>query len=128
MFFFILKAKLLFALAIFSNVSLGKADVEGSFLARSLLTPKNLKSSSNYSQLYLKGKFHPSNELKSPDLFFYFHNFYSESPFSLENSIEIYPSANWSIHEDIQLKLGRNIYDNPFHQIVSSNPYESRFL
>ena len=113
-------------LIVFSPVSLGQADMEGSFLARSLLIPKDLKSSSNYSQLYLKGKFHPSNELKI-QTHFLFSQFYGESPLSLERSIEIYPSASWLVHEDILLKLGRNLYDNPFPQIVSSNPYEAVF-
>ena len=113
-------------LSIFSPFSLGKTDIEGSFLVRSLITPQNLGASSNNSQLYLKGNFHPSNELKV-QTHFLFSQFYGELPPALENSIEIYPSASWLIHPDIQLKLGRNLYDNPFHQIVSSNLYNKPF-
>ncbi|MCZ0933532.1 MAG: hypothetical protein OXJ52_10350 [Oligoflexia bacterium] len=118
-----LKKSLLLSLIFFSPLSLGKTDIEGSLLIRSL-SHQNFKSFSNYSQLYLNGKFHPSNELKI-QTHFLFSQFYGEAPFSLEIPIEVYPSASWFIHEDIQLKLGRNLYNNPFHQIVSSNSYEA---
>ena len=113
-------------LIFFNPLSLGKTDIEGSLLIRGL-SPKNFKSFSNYSQLSLNGKFHPSNDLKI-QTHFLFSQFYGTAPSPLKTTpIEIYPSASWFIHEDIQLKLGRNLYNNPFHQIVSSNPYEASF-
>ena len=124
--FFFLKTSLLLAVTIFSPSSLGKTDIEGSFLTRGLIIPENLKNSSNYSQLYLKTKFYPSNELKV-QTHFLFSQFYGDSPFSLQRATELYPLASWLITENIQMKVGRNVYDNPFNEIISSNPYESVF-
>ena len=121
--FFFLRKSLLLSLFFFSPLSSGKTDIEGSFLIRSQ-SAKNLKAFSNYSQLSLNAKFYPSNKLKIQSQFL-FPQFYGTAPFSLEAPIKIYPSASWLIHEDVQLKIGRNLYNNPYHQIVSSNPYEA---
>ena len=123
--FSLLKKSLLLSLFFFSPLSSGKTDIEGSFLIRSQ-SAQNLKLFSNYNQLYLNGKFQPNNKLKVQSHFL-FSQFYGTAPFSVKRPIEVYPSASWLIHEDIQLKLGRNLYNNPYHQIVSSNPYEASF-
>ena len=113
----------LWAFAGFCFSALGKTDKEGHFLVRSF-SPNNLKSFNSYSELFIHTAFYPSNELKVQSQFL-FPQFYGKAPLLLKSPIEVYPSANWLIYEDIQLKLGRNIYNNLFHQIVSSNPYEA---
>ena len=114
---------ILWALAGFCSSALGKTDREGYFLMRGL-SPNNLKSFNSYSELFIHTTFYPSNELKVQSQFL-FPQFYGEAPLLLKSPIKVYPSASWLIHENIQLKLGRNIYNNLFHQIVSSNPYEA---
>ena len=118
------KKKLLIFLALFCPFSLGKIDIEGSFLIRgSFLQAKSFLA---YNQLHLNNKFHPSNDLKI-QTHLLFPKFYGEHSTLLAPSFAIYPSTSWFINEDLQLKLGRNLYTNPFHQIVSLNPYEAFF-
>ena len=99
--------------------------MEGSFLIRSVI-PQDIKSFSSYSQLHLNSQFYPSNELKI-QAHFLFPQWYENSTLSLDTSLAVYPSASWLIHEDAQLKLGRNLYSSPFHQVISLNPYEAFF-
>lgn len=125
----ICKKFILVALCLFFNKALAKSDVEGSFLIRSSW-PKtqrqSLHSFLTYSQFYLHGRFYSSNELKS-QVHLIFSDFYGDSDPLLVSPVRIYPSVNWLIHESLELRLGRNTYENKFHQIVSLNVYEPFF-
>ena len=108
---------------VFCPLSFGKTDFEGIFLIESQ-SVQNLKSFLNYNQLHLKGSVHPTNELTIYSHFLFF-KLYGSHSYSLKTAIEVYPSVNWLMHEDIQLKLGRLLYKHPFHQIISSDTYDS---
>ena len=115
-------------LCLFFNKALAKNDIEGHFLIRSTwpqIQNQSLHSFSTYSQLYLHGKFYSNNELKS-QVHLIFSDLYGEVS-SLTRPIRIYPSVSWLIHEDLELRLGRNTYENKFHQVVSLNSYEPFF-
>ena len=76
-------------------------------------------------RFHIKGDFPLSNKLKT-QVHFLSSNSYGQT-LSFEESIRIYPSGNWLISEDLELRLGRNIYESKFHQIVSINDYEPFF-
>ena len=103
-------------------------DVDGSFRLRSVLHQFQGESSPPFfiqGRLDIKGEFQLSNEFKTK-IYLLSSNAY-DNTWSVKESIKIYPSATWLINEDLELKLGRNIYNNKFHHIVSANDYEPFF-
>ena len=108
--------------------SFSEGDIEGSFRIRAILPQTQSGSPPSLltlGQLHIKGDFQPSNKLKT-QVHFLSSNSYGQI-LSFEESIRIYPSGNWLISEDLELRLGRNIYESQFHQIVSINDYEPFF-
>ena len=101
-----------------------KVDLDGSVRVRGVLS----QAGSEFlflpqGRIYIKGEFRPSNRFTSK-----IHLLSSTSYLSqIEQSFGIYPSINWFINEDLELKFGRIRYQNHFHQIVSLNDYESLF-
>ena len=108
------------------GISLAKGNVEGSFRLRTtwpqIKAPPPLLTQ---GRLKIKGEFQPSNETKT-QVYLLASNFYGEDQ-SFEKSLQIYPSVRWLINKDLELKLGRNLYESHFHQIVSLNNYEPFF-
>ena len=91
---------------------------EGNFVERSFLLRNTglqmqspvIKDFSTYSQLYLKGEFQPSNQLKTKVHFLSSQN-YGKSV-SIKELVQFYPSARWLLSENIELQIGRNFYEN----------------
>ncbi len=108
--------------------SWAQGDLEGSFRLRS-----NVSQSQNDSlipfltqwRIHLKGEYHPSNDFKAQ------MHILSANPYdgalSLDKIFNIYPSARWMIGKNFEFRLGRNLYNSQFHQIVSLNDYEPFF-
>ena len=108
--------------------SFAEGDIEGSFRVRGVLSQIQTKKEPLFltlGRLHVKGEFRPSNEFKS-QIHFLSSNSYGKT-LSFEESIKIYPSASWLISEDLELSLGRILYENDFNEIVSINDYETFF-
>ncbi|MBC6415011.1 MAG: hypothetical protein GDA46_01275 [Bdellovibrionales bacterium] len=98
---------------------------EGFFLLRNTnlqIQTQSLKNFSTYSQFYLKGSFQPSNEIKT-QLHFLSSQNYGEK-FSLNHLFQFYPSAHWLLSENLELKLGRNLYEKK-RDSLSLNSFEN---
>lgn len=72
--------------------------------------------------LFLKKSYYHNNDVNS-QIHMLLTKPYKKS-ISLQNSIQIYPSVNWLIHEDLEIKLGRIFFENAFPQIISINKHE----
>ena len=128
------KAKsLLLAFALsYLGPALAKTSLDGFLLIR-LNSPQILdqsfKSFFGSHQFYLKGEFQPSNSIKTHIHFllskYYEDKFYNFEEKSIPESFYFYPSAHWLIYDNIELKLGRNLYKSPWDQFFSLNPYEA---
>lgn len=119
---------LLFLFFPFTGSCFIEGDIEGSFRVRTTwLKPQSTDPSSFlfHGRADIKGEFYFSNEFQAKLLFLTANSYKKE--WSLKESVKIYPSIKWLISEDLELRLGRNIYKNKFHQIVSLNDYEPYF-
>ena len=98
--------------------------VEGSFLLRNTSVQVQvplIEDVSTYSQLYLKGEFQSSNQLKSQIHFLSSQN-YGETILTQE-LFQVFPSVHWLISESIELQIGRNFYENKSSHL-SKNSFE----
>lgn len=99
--------------------------VEGSFLLRNTGFQEEspvIKSFSSYSQFYLKGEFQSSNQLKAQIHLLSSQN-YGKKP-DIRELVQLYPSAQWLLSENIELFFGRNFYEN-HSTSFSRNSFES---
>lgn len=99
--------------------------VEGSFLLRNTGfqdESPDTKSFSSYSQFYLKGEFQSSNQLKAQIHLLSSQN-YGKKP-DIRELVQLYPSAQWLLSENIELFFGRNFYEN-HSTSFSRNSFES---
>lgn len=118
----------LFYIFSFTNKTYAQTDSQGSFRLRISLPEiqnKPLNQFVTQGQLYLKGSYHPTNNWRG-QVYSIISNPYKKK-FSFKNTIGIYPSVQWLINENMDLKLGRIFYENKFPQIVSLNKYENFF-
>ncbi len=109
------------------QIVIAKGDGQGSVRARlGWLGPDNLSTAFLLQgRLHLSGEFRFSNRFKSQAHFLAGNSY--EGSLSFKKSLKIYPSISWLINEDLQLNIGRNLYESPFPQIVSLNDYEPFF-
>lgn len=112
-------------LCFFSWPGFAEKTGEASFRIRGGLSQLQSESPSLFltqGQFHLKGKFYPSNNWKAQIHLLASNNYHSD--FSIKESFAVYPFVNWLISESLELRLGRNIYENQFSEIVSINDYE----
>ena len=112
----------------FSWSAFAQGDLEGSFRVRTGLSNNKTQYSFPFltqARIHIKGEYHPSNDFKA-QIHFLSSNSYKNN-LSFEKFFKIYPSAMWLIGDNLELRLGRNTYENKFHQIVSLNDYEPFF-
>ena len=99
--------------------------IEGSFLLRNngfQIQSPVIKDFSTYSQFYLMGEFQPSNKIKTQIHFLSSQNYGKQA--SIEELVQIYPSAQWLLSENIELLAGRNFYKSQSTNF-SLNSFES---
>lgn len=121
------------------NPAVAKTDLEGFLLIRSTtpqILDQNFESFFGTSQFYLNGEFQPSNAIKTQVHFLltkhYESSIYKPSEEQAQNLswgeqaqiFYFYPSARWLIYDNIELKLGRNLYESQWDQFFSLNSYE----
>lgn len=114
---------------VFHREAFADRDVEGSFRLRALYpwTDQDPSSLIWQGRFHVLGEFYPGNDLKAQVHFLSANPSYPLKNSAPEDFFAIYPSFNWLIGQDLELRLGRHKYDSPFHQIISSNDYQAFF-
>ena len=118
----------LFCICPFVNRAFAQTSSEGSLRLRVSLPEIQNQHFNPFlikGQLYFTGSYYPANNWKGQI------HFISSNPYkkqlSLKNIMGIYPSIQWLISKNLDLKLGRIFYENKFPQIISLNKYEDFF-
>ena len=105
-----------------------REDIDGVLRIRSSVSQNQIKEFSSLmtkGRLRLKGVFRPSNKFKT-QIHFISYALYGTN-LSFEKSLKIYPSVSWFLTENLEFKLGRNLYENKFRQIAAVNDYKYSF-
>ena len=74
------------------------------------------------ARLKFRGSAYLSNEFHFHALF-YGGNGY-ENKLTVQETLALYPVAVWRMTENLELQLGRSLYDSEFLEIISSNDFE----
>ena len=102
-----------------------KTALEGTFRLRSVASQAHKKNGFSFfmrDRLYIEGEFRPDNKT-AVGLGFSSSSTYGQK-LSLAETVKIYPSGSLLLTEDMELKLGWNLYENKFPEIASVNNYE----